>query len=148
MPWRVNHYWPPWTFASVAMPLVVSGKVLRLICLCRYWEKRHSMRSSFADQPLNRLDQQWRRWQRSTMVCEVHCRILGFAHVQERPSHTMWDVSYLASMLQRNVSSDDVLTALLEYMLEMAAGHGILRVFARVEDEIPEQDLFQRAGIQ
>jgi len=30
----------------------------------------------------------------------------------------------------------------------MAAGHGILRIFAKVEDEIPERDLFQRAGFQ
>src|SRR6266700_1235517 len=90
--------------------------------------------------PLNPASRTW--------ICEDHWRILGFAQVQERPSHTMWDVSYLASMVQRNVSSDDVLTALLEYMLEMAAGHGILRIFAKVEDEIPEQDLFQRAGFQ
>src|SRR5438045_7857088 len=60
----------------------------------------------------------------------------------------MWDISYLASMVQRNVSSDEVLTALIEYMLEMAAGHGIRRIFAKVEDEIPEQELFQRAGFQ
>src|SRR5205085_11722567 len=51
-------------------------------------------------------------------------------------------------MVQRNISSDDVLVALIEYMLEMAAGHGILRIFAKVEDEIPEQELFQRAGFQ
>ena len=30
----------------------------------------------------------------------------------------------------------------------MAAGHGILRIFAKVEDEIPEQELFSRAGFQ
>src|SRR5947209_7823336 len=90
--------------------------------------------------PLNPASRTW--------ICEDHWRILGFAQVQERPLRTMWDVSYLASMIQRTVSSDDVLTALLEYMLEMAAGHGILRVFAKVEDEIPEQDLFQRAGFQ
>jgi hypothetical protein len=33
-------------------------------------------------------------------------------------------------------------------MIEMAANHGILRIFAKVEDEIPEQELFQRAGFQ
>jgi hypothetical protein len=60
----------------------------------------------------------------------------------------MWEISYLASMVQRNVSGDDVLAALLEYMIEMAANHGILRIFAKVEDEIPEQELFQRAGFQ
>ena len=90
--------------------------------------------------PLNPASRTW--------ICEDHWRILGFAQVHERPSHSMWDISYLASMVQRNISSDDVLTALLEYMLEMAAGHGILRIFAKVEDEIPEQELFQRAGFQ
>jgi GNAT superfamily N-acetyltransferase len=83
-----------------------------------------------------------------TWICEDHWRILGFAQVQERPSRTIWEITYLASMVQRAISSDDVLSALLEYMLEMAVGHGILRVFAKVEDEIPEQDLFQRAGFQ
>ena len=83
-----------------------------------------------------------------TWIAEDHWHILGFAQIQERPLHTMWDISYLASMAQRNVSSDEVLTALLEYMLEMAGAHGILRIFAKVEDDIPEQDLFQRAGFQ
>src|ERR1700686_3121413 len=54
-----------------------------------------------------------------TWICEDHWRILGFAQVQERPSHTMWDLSYLASIVQRTIPGDDVLAALLEYMLEM-----------------------------
>lgn len=83
-----------------------------------------------------------------TWICEDHWHILGFAQVQERPSRTMWDISYLASMVQHNVCGDDVLTALLEYMIEMAGTRGILRLFAKVEDEIPEQELFQRAGFQ
>ncbi len=83
-----------------------------------------------------------------TWICEDHWRILGFAQVRERPSRITWELSYLASMVHRNVSGDDVLTALLEYLLEMASTHGILRVFAKVEDEIPEQELFQRAGFQ
>src|SRR5437660_3028558 len=111
------------------------------VCSLEPEEKRLSLspilRNIF---PLNPASRTW--------ICEDHWRILGFAQIQERPSHTMWDVTYLASMVQRNISSDDVLAALLEYMLEMAAGHGILRVFARVEDEIPEQDLFQRVGFQ
>ena len=83
-----------------------------------------------------------------TWIAEDHWHILGFAQVQERPLHTMWDISYLASMVQRNVASDEILMGLLEYMLEMAGTHGILRIFAKVEDEIPEQELFQRAGFQ
>ena len=83
-----------------------------------------------------------------TWIAEDHWHILGFAQVQERPLHTMWDISYLASMVQRNVPGDEILMGLLEYLLEMAGTHGILRVFAKVEDEIPEQELFQRAGFQ
>src|SRR2546425_5821031 len=83
-----------------------------------------------------------------TWICEDHWRILGFAQVRERPSRTMWDISYLASMVHRNVSSEDVLVALIEYMLEMASTHGIMRIFAKVEDEIPELELFQRTGFQ
>jgi GNAT superfamily N-acetyltransferase len=83
-----------------------------------------------------------------TWICEDHWRILGFAQVRERPSRMTWDLSYLASMAHRDVSSDDILAALLEYILEMASTHGILRIFAKVEDEIPDQELFQRAGFQ
>lgn len=83
-----------------------------------------------------------------TWICEDHWRILGFTQIRERPSHTAWDMTYLASMAQRNVSSEEVLAALIEYTLEMAASHGILRVFAKVEDEIPELELFQRMSFQ
>jgi hypothetical protein len=83
-----------------------------------------------------------------TWIAEDHWRILGFAQVHERPSRHAWDITYLASMVQRNVATEEVLSALLEYCLEMAATHGILRVFARVEDERPELDLFQRSGFQ
>jgi hypothetical protein len=90
--------------------------------------------------PLNPASRTW--------ICEDHWRILGFAQVRERPSRIAWDLSYLASMVRSNVESDEVLMALLEYMLEIAPTHGILRIFAKVEDEIPELDLFQRAGFQ
>jgi hypothetical protein len=83
-----------------------------------------------------------------TWICEDHWRILGFAQVRERPSRIMWDLAYLASMVNSSISSDEVLAALLEYMLEMASAQGILRIFAKVEDEIPEMELFQRAGFQ
>jgi len=83
-----------------------------------------------------------------TWICEDHWRILGFAQVRERPSHTAWDLSYLASIVNPNLASEDVLSALLEYALEMAATHGILRLFAKVEDGIPEASLFSRAGFQ
>ncbi len=93
--------------------------------------------------PLNPTSRTW--------MCEDHWRILGFAQMRERPSGTAWDMAYLASIVQRGVpgsSEDEVLTALLEYTTEMAATHGILRIFAKVEDEIPELGLFQRSGFQ
>ena len=83
-----------------------------------------------------------------TWICEDHWQLLGFAQVQQRPSHTAWDMSYLASMTQRATSDDEVITGLLEYMLEMAAANGILRIFAKIEEEIPEFALFQRSGFQ
>lgn len=86
-----------------------------------------------------------------TWICEDHWRLLGFAQIRERPAHTTWDISYLASMTSRdfsNLTNEDILNALLEYALEMAATHGILRVFAKLEDEVPELGLFQRAGFQ
>jgi GNAT superfamily N-acetyltransferase len=83
-----------------------------------------------------------------TWICEDHWRMLGFAQVYERPSRNAWALSYLASMVHSNVSGDEVLTALIEYMLEMAGEHGILRVFAKVEDDIPELEIFQRSGFQ
>ncbi len=83
-----------------------------------------------------------------TWLCEDHWRILGFAQVRERPSRTMWELAYLASMVQSAFSGDDILNALLEYVLEMAASHAVLRVFARVEEAVPELELFARAGFQ
>jgi hypothetical protein len=83
-----------------------------------------------------------------TWICEDHWRLLGFAQVRERPSHAAWNLSYLASIANRNLVSEDILNALLEYVLEMAATHGIMRVFTKVEDGIPEATLFSRAGFQ
>jgi hypothetical protein len=90
--------------------------------------------------PLHPLSRTW--------IAEDHWRILGFAQVYERPSRQAWDIAYLASMVQRNVAAEEVLTALLEYCLEMASTYGILRVFARVEDERPELELFQKSSFQ
>src|SRR5437868_14924525 len=58
--------------------------------------------------PLNPASRTWIR--------EHHWRILGFAQVQETPSHTMWHTSYPASMAPRSLSAVHVLRALGEYM--------------------------------
>ncbi len=83
-----------------------------------------------------------------TWICEDHWHILGFAQVRERPSRITWDLAYLASMVNSSIPGDEVLIALLEYILEIASSRGILRIFAKVEDEIPELELFQKAGFQ
>lgn len=83
-----------------------------------------------------------------TWICEDHWRLLGFAQVRERPSHLTWDLAYLASMANRETAEEEVLSALLEYALSAASMHGILRIFAKVEDDLPEMDLFHKAGFQ
>jgi GNAT superfamily N-acetyltransferase len=83
-----------------------------------------------------------------TWICEDHWRLLGFAQVRERPSRMTWDLAYLASMANRDVPGDEILSALLEYALNAAAMNGILRIFAKVEDDLPEMELFQKAGFQ
>jgi len=83
-----------------------------------------------------------------TWICEDHWRLLGFAQVRERPSRITWDLAYLASMANRDVPGDEILSALLEYALGAASTHGILRIFAKVEDDLPEMELFQKAGFQ
>jgi hypothetical protein len=83
-----------------------------------------------------------------TWICEDHWRLLGFAQVRERPARVTWDLSYLACMVNRDVPGDEILAALLEYALETASVHGILRIFAKVEDDLPEMELFHKAGFQ
>jgi len=83
-----------------------------------------------------------------TWICEDHWRLLGFAQVRERPARTTWELSYLASMANREIPGDEILNALLEYVLGAASTHGILRIFAKVEDELPEMELFQKASFQ
>jgi hypothetical protein len=51
-------------------------------------------------------------------------------------------------MVHHKLPSEEVLTALLEYTLEMAVSHGILRVFAKVEDDISDLEMFRRTGFQ
>lgn len=83
-----------------------------------------------------------------TWICEDHWRLLGFAQVRERLARKAWDMSYLASMANRDTPGDEILSALLEYVLGAAPTHGILRVFAKVEDELPEMELFHKVSFQ
>jgi hypothetical protein len=90
--------------------------------------------------PLNPASRTW--------ICEDHWHLLGFAQVRERPARITWDLSYLASMVNRDLPGDEILSALLEYVLEAAAMHGVLRIFAKVEDDLPELEIFQKASFQ
>lgn len=83
-----------------------------------------------------------------TWICEDHWRLLGFTQVRERPARKTWEISYLASMANREIPGEEILRALLEYVLGAAPMHGILRLFAKVEDELPEMELFYKAGFQ
>ena len=86
-----------------------------------------------------------------TWLCEDHWRILGVAQARRRASGCAWDLSYLASL--PNHSGDgppdsDVLMELLEYVVNAAITHGVQRVFAKVEEDSDDLELFMRCSFQ
>ena len=94
-----------------------------------------------------------------TWLAEDHWRLLGLAQARARPGGLAWDLAYLASMLpapdteghisaQPPATQDDTLIALIQYALNAAIKAGVQRVFARVEDERPELELFAKLGFQ
>ncbi len=87
-----------------------------------------------------------------TWICEDRWRLLGLAQVRRRGQAQAWDLSYLAALSpaqeQAGPAPDDVLDELLQYVLNAAVARGVQRVFARVEDESRELELFGRAGFQ
>jgi hypothetical protein len=83
-----------------------------------------------------------------TWLCEDHWRMLGVAQVRRRPNNTAWDMTYLASLPHRSANSEDVLLELLEYVVNTAILHGVQRIFARIDDEAPELELFSRVLFQ
>jgi hypothetical protein len=88
-----------------------------------------------------------------TWICEDHWRLLGLAQARRRGRGDAWDLNYLAALSASSSHASapptcDVLLELLQYTLDAAVAHGIQRVFARVDDERPELELFGRAGFQ
>jgi hypothetical protein len=88
-----------------------------------------------------------------TWLCEDRWRLLGFAQAHRRGTSSAWDLTYLAALTSApgNTASpptSDVLLELLQYALDAAVMRGVQRVFARVDDERPELEVFQRAGFQ
>ncbi len=96
-----------------------------------------------------------------TWLAEDHWRLLGLAQARARPGGLAWDLAYLASMpsapapdaesatsAPAPASQDDTLLALIQYALNAAIKSGVHRVFARVEEERPELELFGKLGFQ
>ncbi|HEX9038299.1 MAG TPA: hypothetical protein VF808_15060 [Ktedonobacterales bacterium] len=97
-----------------------------------------------------------------TWLAEDHWRLLGLAQARTRPGGLAWDLAYLASMppapqpepdgaaapQPAPPTADETLLALLQYALNAAIGHGVQRVFARIEEERPELELFGKLSFQ
>lgn len=95
-----------------------------------------------------------------TWLAEDHWRLLGLAQARARPGGLAWDLAYLASIAPSAVaengdeaqatppSQDDTLLELIQYALNAGIRSGVQRVFARIEDERPELELFGKAGFQ
>ncbi len=86
-----------------------------------------------------------------TWLCEDHWRILGVAQARRRAGGCAWDLTYLASLPNRSGNGppdDDVLLELLEYVVNAAIMHGVQRVFAKVDEESSDLELFARCSFQ
>src|SRR5579871_2093179 len=86
-----------------------------------------------------------------TWLCEDHWRILGVAQARRRSGGCAWDLSYLASLPNRSTEGtpdDDILMELLEYVVNAAIMHGVQRVFAKVDDDTDDLELFLRCSFQ
>lgn len=86
-----------------------------------------------------------------TWLCEDHWRILGVAQARRRAGGCAWDLTYLGSLPNRAVEpirDEDVLMELIEYALNAAIPHGVQRVFAKVDQETPDIELFTRCSFQ
>jgi hypothetical protein len=86
-----------------------------------------------------------------TWLCEDHWRILGVAQARRRAGGCAWDLAYLASLPNRSAEDtpdDDILMELLEYAVNAAIMHGVQRVFAKVDEETSDLELFTRCSFQ
>ena len=88
-----------------------------------------------------------------TWICEDRWRLLGLAQARRRLGAAAWDLAYLATITPPPGQSaatpgEEVLLELLQYTLDAAIVRGVQRVFARVDDDAPEMELFARTGFQ
>src|SRR5215469_4153904 len=88
-----------------------------------------------------------------TWLCEDRWQILGLAQAHPRPGGEAWDLSYLAALTNPGGHSpvtplDEVLMGLTQYALNVAISRGVQRLFARIEDDQPEIELFGKLGFQ
>jgi hypothetical protein len=95
-----------------------------------------------------------------TWLAEDHWRLLALAQARSRPGGLGWDLAYLAIIAPTTTtevgdetqaaspSQDDTLLALIQHALNAGIHNGVHRVFARIEDERPELELFGKLGFQ
>lgn len=88
-----------------------------------------------------------------TWICEDRWRLLGLAQARRRGNQSAWDLAYLAAITPSPMQADtpptsEVLLELLQYALDAAIMRGVQRVFACVDDDCHEMELFARAGFQ
>jgi len=89
-----------------------------------------------------------------TWICEENWHPLGVAQARARPGNLAWDLTFLAAMTRRDdqpapaAAQDEALLEMVQYALNAAIMRGVHRVFARVEDERPELEIFGKLGFQ
>lgn len=88
-----------------------------------------------------------------TWICEDRWRLLGLSQARKRPGAQAWDLTYLAALSApggqpATISQEEVLLELLQYSLNAAIMRGVHRFFARVEDDLPELELFSKLSFQ
>jgi hypothetical protein len=89
-----------------------------------------------------------------TWICEDRWHLLGIAQARRRTGAEAWDLAYLAALAPPpgqpagSPARDEVLLELLQYALNVALRRGVQRVFASVDDDRPEMELFGRVGFQ
>lgn len=88
-----------------------------------------------------------------TWICEDRWRLLGLAQARRRANAAAWDIAYLATITPppnqiAASTSEEVLLELLQYTLDAGIMRGVQRVFARVDDDAPEMEVFARTGFQ
>lgn len=83
-----------------------------------------------------------------TWICEDHWRIYGLAQARQRSEGSIWDLSYVVDLTDSQEESTGVMYELLEYMVDAAAQHGVHRIFAKIDDDAPEMEIFANAYFQ